>query len=121
MSIIINGINLPNDCNSCPCACSYDPWTESPVCRALDEEPDISYDISGRLPECPMRYYPDPQNPKKDGARYMCPSCGKLVGEEAYIRIHKQQFCSDCGQRIDWGDGYHYPKGEQYDERKTDG
>ena len=119
MSVVIDGMNLPQKCGCCAC-CQYDEFEEA-YCEAGGTIRYISNPLDNRFPECPMRDYPDPQKPKKDGALYRCPSCGKLVGEKAYIRYHKQQFCSDCGQRIDWGDGYHYPKGEQDDERKADG
>lgn len=114
MSVIITGLSKPRACERCRFISGSLEW----YCEAGQIQ---IYDYKTVHKDCPMRDYPDPQKPKKDGARYRCPSCGKLVGEEAYIRYHKQQFCSDCGQRIDWGDGYHYPKGEQDDERKADG
>lgn len=39
-------------------------------------------------------------------ADWTCPECGWFVGEQYIPRRHNQQkcnFCSRCGQKIDWG------------------
>lgn len=58
MDLLIKGMNMPNDCCECPCSCSYDPWTEPTICKALFEEPEISDE--GRLSECPLVEIPTP-------------------------------------------------------------
>lgn len=42
---------------------------------------------------------------KNKWAEWTCPACGWFVGEQYIPRHHNQQksnFCSRCGQRIDW-------------------
>lgn len=58
MSILIKGMEMPKNCSLCPCSCSWDPWTEPTICRALDEEPEIS--DTERLSECPLVELPTP-------------------------------------------------------------
>lgn len=42
----------------------------------------------------------------KDGWDYACPVCGCAVGENRYVKESQEDdFCSQCGQALDWSDG----------------
>lgn len=67
MSIVIEGLNLPQKCECCVC-CQYDEY-EVAYCEAGGTIRYISNPMDNRLPECPLIAIPTPHGRLIDADR----------------------------------------------------
>lgn len=98
--VLIRGMKLPEDCDSCP---FFDDYTDYPHCNANGLSRGYNWSPFGqRMPTCPLRYrsgtWADGHRPKSDGTEYdfrYCTACGY---ERPDCDTEKDtNYCPDCG------------------------